>query len=264
MNVPAIAKPAAWWPEASHAHESRCEVEDCPDPKSYFLAVLDVVNPLHHVPLIGNIYRHFSGDQISPVARVLGGGLYLGVGGVISGVVNAAVETIAGKDIGGTALAWFFGKPGEGQAPPTALAALPDAAAPAAGPAGASEAPPTLTEVPVSETTQNAMLAQLSDMALAQASAAPKPLAEAAPLPPAPPASVADGRRFFPIDRTRMTFGGEPRPLAPPPPGPAGMPLRFQAGEAAGAYGRALELSRTLREHYQPAAMTQQPPPPAR
>lgn len=249
MSVPTIAKPAAWWPEASHAHESRCDIEDCPDPESYFLAVLDVVNPLHHAPLIGNIYRHFSGDQISPVARVLGGGLYLGIGGVISGLVNASVETVTGKDVGGTALAWFFGSPGETQAPPTALAALPEAAAEnLAEPSPAPEAAQTLTEVPVSESTHSGIMAQLSEAAMAQAKPVPAPAPEPRPVP------LAEGRRFFPIDRAGMTFGGEPRPMPAAPPGPAGMPLRFQASEAAGAYGRALDLSRALRDHYQPAA----------
>ena len=35
--------------------------------------VLDVINPLQHIPVVSTIYRAITGDEISPGARVAGG-----------------------------------------------------------------------------------------------------------------------------------------------------------------------------------------------
>jgi len=43
--------------------------EDRPDGPT-FADVLDIINPLHHIPLIGGIYRAISGDAIAPTARM--------------------------------------------------------------------------------------------------------------------------------------------------------------------------------------------------
>lgn len=65
-----------------------------------FLDLVDAVNPLHHIPIVGQIYRHISGDELSPASRVAGGSLYFGpIGGALS-VVNVAVEHGTGKDMG--------------------------------------------------------------------------------------------------------------------------------------------------------------------
>lgn len=51
-----------------------------------FLDILDIVNPLHHFPVIGSLYRKITGDTLDPLPRVVGNTLYLGpMGGAISG-----------------------------------------------------------------------------------------------------------------------------------------------------------------------------------
>ena len=75
----------------------------------FIKAVLDVINPLQHLPVISTIYRHMTGDEISPAARIAGGALYGGPVGLAMGVVNAAVESNTGKDMGETVLAMAFG-----------------------------------------------------------------------------------------------------------------------------------------------------------
>lgn len=40
--------------------------------------LIDVVNPLHHIPLLGNLYRKLTGDTIDPAIRVAGGALFGG------------------------------------------------------------------------------------------------------------------------------------------------------------------------------------------
>lgn len=62
--------------------------------------MLDIINPLHHLPLIGMLYREISGDTISPGARIVGGGLLGGPIGFVSGMVNVGIEKGTGRSVG--------------------------------------------------------------------------------------------------------------------------------------------------------------------
>lgn len=98
---------------------------------------LDVINPLHHIPIVGNIYRRLTGDTISGAARVAGAALYGGPVGMLAGIVNAISEEISGDDLGGALIASILG---EGPAEETLIAAA-SQAAPAAG-TGIEASPP--------------------------------------------------------------------------------------------------------------------------
>ena len=74
-----------------------------------FADLLDVLNPLQHTPVIADLYRSISGDEISPGARLAGGTLYGGPLGFLSALANTVVEDATGKDIGGNVLALFSG-----------------------------------------------------------------------------------------------------------------------------------------------------------
>jgi hypothetical protein len=79
-----------------------------------FEDVLDLINPLQHIPLISTMYRESTGDTIGAVSRVLGDALYGGglIGaavGAASALVNVAVEAVTGKDVGGTMMALITG-----------------------------------------------------------------------------------------------------------------------------------------------------------
>ena len=67
-------------------------------PTASFGELLDIVNPLHHLPVVGDVYRNISGDKISPVAQIVGGGIYGGGLGALSALANAAVQEHAGED----------------------------------------------------------------------------------------------------------------------------------------------------------------------
>ena len=43
-----------------------------------FADLLDVINPLHHLPVVGSMYREMTGDQIEPAARSAGSFLWGG------------------------------------------------------------------------------------------------------------------------------------------------------------------------------------------
>lgn len=82
--------------------------------------VIDIVNPLQHLPIVSTFYRNLTGDQIGAVPRLVGGALWGRVGGFVAGVVNSVVEWFTGKDVGDHLYAAFFGPP---KTPPAALAA---------------------------------------------------------------------------------------------------------------------------------------------
>lgn len=47
--------------------------------------VIDIVNPLQHIPIVSNLYQSATGDTISSVAQIVGGGLFGGpVGALVS------------------------------------------------------------------------------------------------------------------------------------------------------------------------------------
>ena len=59
-----------------------------------FDEVLQGLNPLHHVPVVGMIYRAATGAEIHPAMRALGAGLVGGpLGMVLAGVMSAIEMT---------------------------------------------------------------------------------------------------------------------------------------------------------------------------
>lgn len=66
-----------------------------------FFDFLDIINPLQHIPILSGLYRKITGDEISPGARMIGGGLFGGGIGFAAAVANVAVEDASGTDIGG-------------------------------------------------------------------------------------------------------------------------------------------------------------------
>ena len=74
-----------------------------------FYDILDVVNPLQHIPIISSLYRQATGDEISPFARMAGGFLFGGPVGFATSIANAVIEDATGKDIGETVIAMITG-----------------------------------------------------------------------------------------------------------------------------------------------------------
>ncbi|HEY1877520.1 MAG TPA: hypothetical protein VGG66_08615 [Rhizomicrobium sp.] len=82
-----------------------------PDPtkpdEGFFHHLLDVVNPLQHLPVIATIYRAITGEHIGAVERIAGDTLYGGLWGAVSSVADVAFEGITGKSVEDTVLSWF-------------------------------------------------------------------------------------------------------------------------------------------------------------
>jgi len=136
--------------------------------------VLDLINPLQHIPVVGAIYRAATGDGMAPGARVLGGALYGGIAGLASGVVNAIVAETTGGDIGAHAIALLGGGNEDGDAPARVLAASAPiattgttAAAKAGTTAAATAATPTwLSYIPQARESQAVLAARYANAGL--------------------------------------------------------------------------------------------------
>ena len=74
-----------------------------------FHNLLDIVNPLEHLPIIGTLYRAITGTHIGIPEKIAGDALYGGLWGAVSSVADAAFEAVTGKDFGSTVLAFFSG-----------------------------------------------------------------------------------------------------------------------------------------------------------
>ena len=115
--------------QAEHAPEAEAPQEDAGGFKPFgkdgfsFLDVLDVVNPLQHIPVVSSLYRAWTGDTIDPAPRIAGGGLFGGPFGALAGLVNVIVESISGRDVGENVLALFEDE--AAPQPPTNVAASP-------------------------------------------------------------------------------------------------------------------------------------------
>lgn len=77
--------------------------------ESFFQHILDVINPLQHLPIIGTIYRAATGERLDAVEKIAGDALYGGLWGAVTAVADVAFEAITGKSVEDTVMAWFKG-----------------------------------------------------------------------------------------------------------------------------------------------------------
>ena len=82
-----------------------------------FLDILDVINPLQHIPFVSTLYRALTGDTIAPASRVAGGALFGGPIGAAVSLVNSIVAEWSGKDISDHVVAFFTGGDDDDDAP---------------------------------------------------------------------------------------------------------------------------------------------------
>jgi len=71
--------------------------------------LIDLVNPLQQMPIVGSIYRSLTGDTISTGARLAGGFLMGGPIGFMVAAINAGFEAATGDDIASTMIAMVTG-----------------------------------------------------------------------------------------------------------------------------------------------------------
>ena len=99
-------------PEAFHPYPdsaSNTPYEGTADVGDFFPTLLDIINPLQHIPLVSNLYRELTGDEIEPAARLIGGAVFGGPIGFASATANVLIEQASGDDVLGHAMALFSG-----------------------------------------------------------------------------------------------------------------------------------------------------------
>ena len=74
-------------------------VRDGPGPQAElsFADLIDVLNPLQHIPLVSSLYRQATGDEIEPAARILGASLYGGPVGFVAAANLTVVQETTGQ-----------------------------------------------------------------------------------------------------------------------------------------------------------------------
>lgn len=105
MPSPAKAPPAS--SSVSASADSVAGANTGGDGEDFLHHILDVINPLQHLPVVGTIYRAITGEHIGPIEKIAGDALYGGLWGAVTAVADVAFESITGKSVEDTALAWL-------------------------------------------------------------------------------------------------------------------------------------------------------------
>jgi hypothetical protein len=117
--------------------------------------LLDIINPLQHIPVVSDIYQKITGDTSSSGANIFGGLLFGGGIGLVASVANEIVQQVSGKTLGGNLIAAVTGETSTTTAANDAAqkttATAPTVATPSAAPAQiAAAAPPGIASPPAS------------------------------------------------------------------------------------------------------------------
>lgn len=75
-----------------------------------FWDLVDIINPLQHIPVVSTLYRHVTGDEIGFVAKLAGGALMGGALGLAGSFIDVAIEDNSGADIGEHVYAFLTGE----------------------------------------------------------------------------------------------------------------------------------------------------------
>jgi hypothetical protein len=71
--------------------------------------LLDIINPLQHIPVVSTLYKHLTGDKIGVPEKIMGDTLYGGVTGLICSLGDAIFQELTGKSVGDTVYAMVIG-----------------------------------------------------------------------------------------------------------------------------------------------------------
>lgn len=105
MSIEAVPSVAA--PQAPSADQKNAASSS--DWDFSFHNLLDIINPLEHLPVIGTLYRAITGTHIGMPEKIAGDALYGGLWGAVASVADTMFEAVTGKDFGATVLALFTG-----------------------------------------------------------------------------------------------------------------------------------------------------------
>ena len=67
-----------------------------------FRDVLDLINPIQHIPVLGNIYRSITGDIAAPAIRIAGGALFGGPIGAAFAAASVVLKRLIKPELNGS------------------------------------------------------------------------------------------------------------------------------------------------------------------
>jgi hypothetical protein len=81
-----------WSRTAVHGNTPLPSKDTLPEGKFGLGDLLDLINPLQHIPIVGQAYRAVSGDTLGPPARIFGGLLFGGPAGLMASLGGAMLD----------------------------------------------------------------------------------------------------------------------------------------------------------------------------
>jgi hypothetical protein len=72
--------------------------------------IVDMVNPLQHIPIISTLYQKATGDTMGTAASLAGGAIFGGPIGLIASIANMIFEGETGQGVAGATFAAVTGK----------------------------------------------------------------------------------------------------------------------------------------------------------
>lgn len=111
-SFPMIGQKVAWAQGKATAPATAQLANAGKDPsngKSFFENLLDIVNPLEHLPVVDTIYSKLTGDTPGDFEKIAGDTLYGGPMGFVTSLAGVGFEKITGKSLGDTVWDWVFG-----------------------------------------------------------------------------------------------------------------------------------------------------------
>lgn len=206
------------------------------DEEYSFWDLLDVINPLQHIPVVSTIYRELTGDEIRAPAKLAGGALFGGVVGLAASAMDVILKEVSGRDAGEHMVALFDGASDDAESQsPTLLAenvpdAPPVAQAAQAAAQGAATATVTATVTATGASTSPVVGAEGSrwfsinrDQHVRTGAAAPEPVREAMLRRGGPTVEVTSPRpepdpvASLPLGVMSAASAAAPKDIAPPP-----------------------------------------------
>tara|TARA_R110001592_G_scaffold3525_8_gene19860 strand:- start:25908 stop:26462 length:555 start_codon:yes stop_codon:yes gene_type:complete len=61
--------------------------------------LIDMINPLQHIPLLNIAYQRLTGDTIKPISRIIGGTVFGGPAGAATGLMTSVIQDGTGKSL---------------------------------------------------------------------------------------------------------------------------------------------------------------------
>lgn len=55
--------------------------------------IIDIINPLQHIPIVSSLYRDITGDTIAPAMKIAGGALFGGPIGAVTSMITVAFQS---------------------------------------------------------------------------------------------------------------------------------------------------------------------------